>query len=316
MSTPRLIIHCDGGLANRLNCLNNGLLIAGLLDLSYQISWPVNRYCGAALTDLLDNCDFVIDKRKDEYPRGSNIGLIASDNFLCVNPGYLVDPGIHILRSSFVRKIHHLITSCELTILFYPLPLPQFYFDCWHSLGKLPIKISIRHAASQELLRLGLKPFRYWGVHLRGTDSRRSNQYYSFFRSLLVFLPGYSLLLSDDQSILEIFSHQRRVKNRHGIPLVDKYNSNLEWSALAIDENSQFLPYNVNRSAESVREALIDLLLLSGSLPLPTSTSSFLEMSILLNPLYGRLLGFLFYARSVLGVVRVNLARFLTVEKL
>jgi hypothetical protein len=106
------------------------------------------------------------------------------------------------------------------------------------------------------------------------------------------------------EALIKAFSTQSaKVKTRQGIPLVDRCDQSLKWNASSIDENGQQLPYNVNRSSESVKEALVDLVLLSQSIPIPTSTSTFLELSLFLNPIYGSLIGYLFYLRSKLKLL-------------
>lgn len=305
-----LIIHCDGGLANRINCLANGLLIAQLWQVDYELVWPINRYCRASASDLLELDEQPVDRSKNEYILAENTGIIASDNFLSIEAGLYLNPSTCKSRSEFARKASMLLTICSKVIVFYPSPLPQFYFDVKRVAKSFKFKSSILLYSAKEQRRLALKPFLYWGLHLRGTDVRKANWYYSFFVRLSRILPGNLLVLSDDSQIIKAFSTQTvTVKTRQGIPLVDIYDQSLEWNASSIDENGQQLPYNVNRSRESVKEALVDLMLLSQSMPIPTSTSTFLELSLFLNPIYGSVISYLFYLRSKLNLIRsrVNL---------
>lgn len=301
---PRLIIHCDGGLANRINCLVNGLLLADLLALDYELVWPINRYCRARASDLFVLEVQPIDRPKNRYHLPADAGIIASDNFLSIRPEFSIDPSASKSRREFTRKLNVLLESCAKVVVFYPLPLPQFYFDVRRLSKVLKFTPQIINAVSREQSRLGLRSFTYWGLHLRGTDARRSGAYYSFFARLSTLLPGNSLVLTDDQEIIKLFSSlSSRVITRQGISLVDRYHGSLQWNEVSIDENAQKLPYNVNRSSECVHEALVDLILLSRSIPIPTSTSTFLELSLFLNPIYGGLVGYLFYFRAKISLL-------------
>ena len=125
----KLIVHCDGGLANRLNCLANGLVIAHFFQIEFEVSWPLNRYCRASISDLFDLDIRSVNRSKYEYADLAEPGLIASDNFLSVNSYCFVDPGVHVTRFKFVRNVSNLILHCNRVILFYPLLLPQFYLN-------------------------------------------------------------------------------------------------------------------------------------------------------------------------------------------
>lgn len=197
-----LIIHCDGGLANRINCLANGLLMAQLWQVDYELVWPINRYCRASASDLLELDEQPVDRSKNEYILTENTGIIASDNFLSIEAWLHLNPSSCKSRSEFARKASMLLSNCNNVIVFYPSPLPQFYFDVKRVAKSFRFKSSILFCSSNEQRRLGLKPFLYWGLHLRGTDARKANWYYSFFVRLSRILPGNLLVLSDDFKII------------------------------------------------------------------------------------------------------------------
>ena len=300
---PRLVIHCDGGLANRINCLVNGLLIANLWSLDLELVWPINRYCRAEASDLLLLDMQPLDKSKNQYCFRSDTGIVASDNFLSISSEFAIDPGTCRSRKEFIQGLNMLLKTCQRVIIFYPLPLPQFYFDARRIAKSLSFSPQLTNLALREQARLGLKSFWYWGLHLRGTDAKKTNSYYMFFARLCRILPGRSLVLTDDPDIVKLFSFlSPRVMTRRGISLVNRSHNGLAWDHASIDENGQKLPYNVNRSAESVQEALVDLILLSRSISLPTSTSTFLELSLFLNPVYGGLIGYFFYVRAKINL--------------
>jgi hypothetical protein len=56
-----------------------------------------------------------------------------------------------------------------------------------------------------------------------------------------------------------------------------------EWTALAADHSGRVYPCNVNRSAQSVIDAVVDLLVLSHSQVVKTSSSTFLNAALLLK---------------------------------
>jgi hypothetical protein len=60
-----------------------------------------------------------------------------------------------------------------------------------------------------------------------------------------------------------------------------------EWTALAADHSGRVYPCNVNRSAQSVVDAVVDLLVLSYSQVVKTSNSTFLNAALLLKAARG-----------------------------
>ena len=47
-------VLCDGGLANRLNALLFALILRRKFGHAWQMSWPINNWCGAPFESLFD----------------------------------------------------------------------------------------------------------------------------------------------------------------------------------------------------------------------------------------------------------------------
>jgi DNA replication protein DnaC len=79
------------------------------------------------------------------------------------------------------------------------------------------------------------------------------------------------------------------LENVHVYPktsYVEKLTEEGEWRSVIVDDTGVEYPFNVERSDESVQQAIIDLYILSKSDMMRTSNSSFLRTSILLKKSY------------------------------
>jgi len=87
---------------------------------------------------------------------------------------------------------------------------------------------------------------------------------------------------SDDKTVEQKFAALKNVAIYEKQAYVEKRISG-DWTELTADHSGRVYPCNVHRSAESVLEAVTDLLILSRSQVIKTSNSTFLNTALLLQ---------------------------------
>ena len=91
---------------------------------------------------------------------------------------------------------------------------------------------------------------------------------------------------SDDEELENKFNQLENVSVYPKTSYVEKLTDEGEWRSVIVDDTGVEYPFNVERSDESVRQAIIDLYILSKSDMMKTSNSSFLQTAILLKKSY------------------------------
>ncbi len=106
----KLLVYCDGGLANRINCLINGLMLSKIYKIPNEVYWPINRYCEVSLNDLFQTNIKTLNLGKPFFKNIQNIGIVANDNFIEA-PGHLwIDP-LHACEKNFLRRRFSLLAE-------------------------------------------------------------------------------------------------------------------------------------------------------------------------------------------------------------
>ena len=302
-SKKLIIIYCDGGLANRINCLVNGRLLAEKMGLDYDVYWPVNRYCESTLGDVMVSSFIAKNKGKDDLKSLGSVGIVAEDNFIFAPRALWINPSVRGIQTSTLYRLDRLYEEVDTVIIFYPLPMYEFRLEFIETLSTVfrPQEEYI-HLCNIEICKINLQQI-FWGLHMRGTDIRRSKAYYNFFRLLARFLPGQVYLATDDADIVDLFSSSQSILLRKHAARVHKENNCFEWNSTFLDDNGDLLPYNVVRSHDSIRDAIIDLLLLSKSRLIPTSSSTYLELAANISNKKKSLVQLIFYSRYLFRVI-------------
>ena len=302
-SNSAVWIYCDGGLANRVNCLVNGLIIARKFDTNYHIFWPINRYCRAGFDDLFNYPFQTIDKGKDEIRKFVRLGIVADHNFICSPDNLWVNPRVTNIFSSTSKRIHDLFKLVDKVVVFSPMPIYEFGSEFKDVLREIFIpKAELISNTTYELDRMKLKE-PYWGLHMRGSDAKKSEKYYHFYRILIRFLPGQIYLATDDSELIYFFESNRNLIKRDCGVRVAKADDFAGWNASIRDDNDEVMPYNVTRSIGNVRDAIIDLLLLSKSRLIPTSSSTYLELAANISSKKISLVRLIFYSRYLFRIL-------------
>jgi len=274
--TPEtLLIFCDGGLANRVNCLVGGLVLAERLGLAPRVVWPRNNRCGAAFGDLFAMPDLPAHEvgQHDFVPVQRRLQLWLHENDLGFGEPVTVLRQLPSLEAARARLQHD--------------GRPVLY-------GENSVLPWLPHDAVQATLR-GLRwqpeivaqartliaqqaPRGYVGIHLRATDFTSAPPV-DTMETLVRAQPGTRFFVCSDDAALEqrfaahanVFVHR---KTAYVGKLVDG-----PWRTAVLDSDG--LPYsgNIDRNAASVRAACVDLLLLAGSRTVKTSSSTFLALA-------------------------------------
>lgn len=278
----QLYIYCDGGFANRFNGLVSGLVTAKYANCLPIIVWPSNTWCGAGFQDCFQTNAYRVElhdlsyfgEEKDSYAYVMHENQLHFENVQIYSP--------HDARST--KKIAKIINDYpHLNVVFYTSLIPNYIrkkdlFECVESL-KLK---EIYYKESEKFIQMN-QLGSYVGLHLRGTDFPNkpdSNLYYSKVKKS----QKKYVVCSDDKAVDELF---QTLPNAFIFPKTDyteKLESNKNWNEFITDEIGRKFPFNVNRNAQSVRQALVDLILLSSAKKIVrTSNSTFLDMAYLMK---------------------------------
>jgi|TARA_B100000424_G_C22889128_1_gene472973 hypothetical protein len=274
----KLYIHCDGGFGNRFNSLIVGLIICHKGKFSPIISWPSTNVCRALYDDIFeDEFEFNSNRLEDYSDSINQFEFVMHDNQLNWNV-----KTISPFSYTSIEQIVNYYNSSVKNKLFYFNNLIPNYRDLDLSLiSNLKFKKEY-----YDIVNTFLNFDNYFGIHLRATDSPQGDfNFDQIFNSIKNSEKIY-FVCSDS---LEVENKFNKLKNVFTFPktsYVDKIDSSFDWRVsrgMIKDEKNKALSFNVERSAQSVKEAIIDLLILSKSDIIPTSNSTFLTTAQLLK---------------------------------
>jgi hypothetical protein len=272
-------IYCDGGFGNRFNGLVAGLLIAQVAGLEPVVVWPVNNWCGAAFSALF-NADFnVIDKELLTYvPEKDDFHFFMTEDHLKM--GVENQSPLHI--GNLAQAQDYLKSSTK--DVFFHSPLIPSFLDMAavkQQVSRLPIQPAIVDQARAFLNQRQLHD--YLGIHIRKTDFGSNGSDDNGLFELLSNCPQRQFFVcSDDAGVEQRFATLPNVstypKRAYVEPLVAG-----GWNTPTADHSGRVYACNVNRSALSVEDAVIDLLILSYSQIVDTSSSTFRNTALLMQ---------------------------------
>ncbi len=256
-----LYVYCDGGFANRYNSLISGLTIAECCGCIPIVVWPKNNWCGAGFHECFENQRLSVEERV--LPTFEE-NLHDFSYVLHVNQ---LNWDINFTSPSHFKSTRHFSSfikhSGKNKILFYTNSICAFLkkSDLFNTIFKLRFRAEYHSQVEKFLSANNLGQFT--GLHLRGTDftNKPNIQYYC---EMVSTTPNKNYFIcSDEASYENAFKH---LPNAYVFPkncYVEKLNLTRDWNFEITDDLGRIFNYNVNRSAVSVQQALIDLLLLS-----------------------------------------------------
>lgn len=270
-------IYCDGGFGNRFNSLVSGLSLAKSLEREPLILWPQNNWCMAAFDELFD-CKFGSSSQTIQ-------GLLAQNN--TVNIFHENQFSNELVWTHYEHVDIALLKNSDSHVLYYS-SLIASWVNMQHLeteiLPKLKFKYELVFAARTVIDENISTGNRFFGIHLRKTDFGNSNEVDTASLAMIRSRPNDVFFVCSDDADTEIrFSKEQNVFVHKKTSYVEKLVQG-DWNSWITDSNNQNWPFNVNRSSDSVKQALIDLLILSQSDIVPTNTrSTFLQTAYLLK---------------------------------
>jgi hypothetical protein len=276
---PRtVLIFCDGGFANRVNSLLGGLVLAEQMGWSYKVLWPRNNRCGAAFADVFNMPVAVHELRlQDLVPFEAELQLWLHEN----DVGFTqpVTPLRHLADASALQALRG---DDERPVLFCENSLLPWLDAAAvkRALQSLNFNASLTAQARQLLQAQGAAGF--IGIHLRCTDFYAPAPTEAMFGAVQANPDKRFFVCSDDAGVQARFAALPNVFVQAKTAYVEKRVDG-PWRGDMRDSDG--LPYsgNIERGADSVKQAVVDLLLLAASTPVLTSESSFLALAIRLR---------------------------------
>ena len=118
------------------------------------------------------------------------------------------------------------------------------------------------------------------GLHIRKTDFGNTVNDEELFK-IVSNSDRKFFVCSDDSDVNDRFSMLKNCSVYKKKTFPTKMIENGSWNQLTTDDQGRIYNFNINRSSDSVIEALIDLLILSKTTHILTSHSTFLKMSMI-----------------------------------
>lgn len=273
------IIFCDGGLSNRLNTLIFALILKSKFGGNWAISWPINNWCGAKFNTL-----FSVEMPVYEHPLGyfkdneNDYILIMHEN----QKDFKEDLIKYQKHFTNYQQYGDLLLS-EKPIVYYHHLIPSFADsnDINEGLKFLKIKPEILIAAYSFCVHNQINES-VLGLHIRKTDFGNTVDDEALYK-IASNSDNKFFVCSDDEIVNDRFEKLMNcfVYKKKYYP--EKMIDDTHWNDTTTDDQGRIYNFNINRSAQSVSEALVDLLILSKTTHILTSNSTFLRMAMILK---------------------------------
>jgi hypothetical protein len=273
-------LYCDGGVGNRFNTLVSGLLLAKAAGLQPIVVWPRNNWCGASFAELLTNDFKVIERELIQYvPDKEQFHFFMTEDHL----GLGVSNRSPLQAQTLAEAVDYL--NADQRDVYYHSPLiPQFLDQVQVSeqVRVLKFKAEILAEADRFMCKHKLKEF--FGVQIRKTDFGSNGADDSnLFELIRNAAHKKFFVCSDDKDVEQRFGALPNVAIYAKRAHVEKLVVEGGWNSVTSDHSDRAYACNVNRSAISVIEAVVDLLILSRSEVVKTSNSTFLQTALIIR---------------------------------
>ena len=274
-----IYIYCDGGFGNRFNSLLNGLFIAEYGNYEPKIIWPINNWCRARFSDIFAS---VLEEFKEFDPR-TFFAQYDTVNFMHWNPFQqdleVINPmGIYVAITDFMQL------QPNKNVFFYSSTLcPWIAKDLLKPVfNQLPFQSRILNIANSVIeTNCGDKEF--FGIHLRCTDHANGVVLDDYLTHVGNNLDSKFFICSDDAEVESKFKQYPNTFSYDKTHYVEKLVEG-DWRTVITDSTGAQFPFNVDRSSDSVVQAMVDLTILSRSTLVDTDLkSTFLQTAKLLQ---------------------------------
>jgi hypothetical protein len=271
------VVLCDGGLGNRLNALLFALVLKAKYGHPWEIAWPLNNWCGAAfeqmfVTDLPVTRESILDFRE----RQNQYKLLMHENQCDFDEAHITFHRDLVSYADYEGILH-----AHPSVLYFHHLLPGFVSvaDLQAGLSMIGVESGVRRTAEEFCRTKGIDQA-VFGLHIRKTDFGATVDDDGLFK-LVETTPHRYFVCSDDREVNSRFAALPNAvvfEKRH-FPAMAVAGAG--WNQMTRDAEGRVFPFNVTRSADSIVEALIDLLILSRTTLVQTSHSTFLRMAMM-----------------------------------
>ena len=270
-------IYCDGGFGNRFNGLLAGLILAEVADIRPVVVWPRNNWCGAAFKEIFENDFEIIERELTTYvPEKDDYQFLMTENHLDMAVGYKSP-----LHFPTLSEVITYLQSDTKDIYFHTPLIPPYLplNNVLKQVKALKIQAYILDTASNFIKENKLKD--YSGLHIRKTDFGSNAVDENMFYQMVDSAKGAKYFVcSDDEQVEAKFKALPNVSVYPKKAYVSKKTDG-EWTDVTLDHSGRAYPCNVERSAQSVIDAVVDWLILSQSNIIANSASTFLLSALL-----------------------------------
>jgi len=275
--TRTIHIYCDGGFGNRFNGLLAGLILAEVADIRPVVVWPRNNWCGAAFKDIFQNDFEIVERELATYvPEKDNYHFLMTENHLDMAVAYKSP-----LHFPTLSEVIAYLKSDNKAVYFHTPLIPSYLplDDVLEKIKTLKIQTYILDEATNFIKVNELKD--YSGLHIRKTDFGANSVDDNMFYQKIDSARGAKYFVcSDDEQVEAKFKALPNVSVYPKRAYVSKKIDG-EWTDITLDHSGRAYPCNVERSAQSVIDAVVDWLILSQSNIITNSASTFLRSALL-----------------------------------
>ena len=280
-NTKTLNIYCDGGFGNRFNALVVGLLIAEVGNFKPVIFWPSTNWCRSLFKNIFKNNYDAFDQDltyfKNNHEDYAFVMHTNSENL----SGEIRHPDSF---NSIQEVIDYYNQSNKQKFVYNNSTLPCYCFsDHFRKIiGNLKFTDIITNKTSEFIKTINSE---FTGIHLRNTDFH-DNDRSKFDQIELIVKTNPDInyfICSDDKELEKRFTQNNNAFAYSKTKYVEKLTDDGEWRDTVVDDEGKEYSFNVERSDESVIDAMVDLLILSKSTIIQTSESSFLKTALLIQ---------------------------------
>lgn len=276
-----LNIYCDGGFGNRFNALTVGLLIAKVGNFKPVIFWPSTNWCRSLFKNIFKNDYNVINCNLNYFQKNSKdyefIMHSNSANLPCQikHPNYF---------NSIQNIADYYNQSNKQKFVYNNDTIPDYCSnnDLKQIVKDIKFTDKIVDKVNQFTKNINDE---FIGIHLRNTDFHdNEKRKFDQIESLVKINPGINYFIcSDDEKLEERFTKNDNAFAYPKTKYVEKLTDDGGWRDAVVDNEGNEYSFNIERSDQSVIEAMIDLLILSKSTIMNTSESTFLKTALLIQ---------------------------------
>ena len=279
----KIYIHCDGGFGNRFNSLTVGLMIAEKGGFDPVILWPSTNWCRSTFNTIFKNEYEVIEQDLSYFEKAEDYLFLSHGQFTISAP--VKHPSSFGSLSELMDYIK-IEGSNKDNIVYNHDAIPKYAYGEGGSLQRIVKSLEFTEGiTSRTEVFLQHYNEEFSGIHLRNTDFYGPDKpKYDKLEEMVKDNPDtHYFICSDDQELEERFTAHANAfafpKNKY----VEKLTDDGHWRATIEGPDGEEYAFNIERSDESVIEAMVDLLVLSKSTIIPTSESTFLKTAQLIQ---------------------------------